>query len=119
MKIKQYLKSLPVGKIVTDKRVLALFKRMGYIFDYNYGYLCARHFFNVWGDGETTLKMHHIFCNRNAHLQKEDDWETWVNEGLLNDKNGFLSDTFEYEGMRFGKQYVSGCFSPYLVKVAD
>lgn len=113
MKIKQYLKSLPVGEVVTKNPVLALFKRMGFIYDYEFGYLLSRRFVDhMFG--------HYLFPQRNAHLEcKNNEWDKWCEEGLLNDDRGFLSETFKYEGMTFGKQYFDGCFMPYLIKLAD
>lgn len=69
MKVSEYLEKLPIGEIVTNKRLLAALKRKGLI-DYSvYGYLC-----------------------------------------------GNVDRVIEYKGSYFTKQYLDGCFYPYLVK---
>ena len=40
MKLLDYIKQLPIGEVVTNKRLLSVLKRKGLIFDYSrFGYL--------------------------------------------------------------------------------
>ena len=129
MKLLDYINQLPIGEVVTNKRLLAVLKRKGLIFDYSlYGYLesCWIYYNGQYG-GKTERwnRMLHIFTkgnaprnyglcadgtkylDRNVSLNCDSDelYKTYGSDGVI-----------EYKGNYFTMQYLSGCFSPYLVK---
>ena len=53
MKLLDYIKQLPIGEVVMNKRFLAVLKRKGLIFDYSrFGYLepCFIYYNEQYGD---------------------------------------------------------------------
>ena len=129
MKLLDYIKQLQIGEVVTNKRLLAVLKRKGLIFDYSmWGYLesCFIYYNEQYGDKtERWNRMLHLFTkgnaprnyglcadgtkylDRNVSLNCDSDelYKTYGSDGVI-----------EYKGNYFTMQYLSGCFSPYLVK---
>ena len=129
MKLSDYIKQLPIGEVVTNKRLLAVLKRKGLIFDYSrLGYLesCRIYYNEQYGNKtERWSRVLHIFTKGNAprnyklckdgtkvlysHIQLDCDGdelrETYGRDGVI-----------EYKGNYFTMQHLYGCFSPYLVK---
>ena len=117
---KEIVNNLPIGEVV-PKRVLAAMKRKGLIYDYSpWGYLenCR-----VWYTEEYKGKeihdyaMLHVFPDGNS--PKEYDLESNLSSySEVIDKFGSDWGKIEYLGHFFERKYLSGCFSPYLVKCA-
>lgn len=129
MKLLDYIKQLPIGEVVMNKRFLAVLKRKGLIFDYSrFGYLepCFIYYNEQYGDKTERLhKMLHIFTKgnapRNYNLCKYGTKVLNCTISLNCDSNELyktygLDGVIEYKGNYFTMQYLSGCFSPYLVK---
>ena len=129
MKLSDYIKQLPIGEVVTNKRLLAVLKRKGLIFDYScFGYLKSCFIYHTWEYGGVTERwnrMLYLFAKGNAprnyrlckdgtkvlesiesiHCSIDCAYEIYGSEGVI-----------EYKGSYFTMQYLDGCFSPYLVK---
>ena len=129
MKLLDYIEKLQIGDVVTNKRLLAVLKRKGLIFDYSFwGYLesCFIYYNEQYGDKtERWHKMLHIFTKGNAPRNYKlcKDGTKVLNSTIsLNCDSDELYKTYgldgviEYKGNYFTMQYISGCFSPYLVK---
>ena len=129
MKLLDYIEKLQIGDVVTNKRLLAVLKRKGLIFDYSFwGYLesCFIYYNEQYGDKtERWHKMLHIFTKGNAPRNYKlcKDGTKVLNSTIsLNCDSDELYKTYgldgviEYKGNYFTMQYLSGCFSPYLVK---
>lgn len=129
MKLLDYIKQLPIGEVVMNKRFLALLKRKGLIFDYSrFGYLepCHLYYNEECKSGTKRLSgMLHLFTKGNAprNYKQCKDGTKYLNDILsLNCDSDELYKTYgldgviEYKGNYFTMQYLSGCFSPYLVK---
>lgn len=129
MKLLDYIKQLQIGEVVTNKRLLAVLKRKGLIFDYSFfGYLesCFIYYNEQYGDKtERWDKMLHLFTKGNAprnYIQCNDGTKVLDRYIQLNCDSDELYKTYgsdgiiEYKGNYFTMQYLSGCFSPYLVK---
>ena len=129
MKLLDYIKQLQIGEVVTNKRLLAVLKRKALIFGYSlHGDLesCWIYYNGQYG-GKTERwnRMLHLFTkgnaprnyglcadgtkylDRNVSLNCDSDelYKTYGSDGVI-----------EYKGNYFTMQYLSGCFSPYLVK---
>ena len=129
MKLLDYIEKLQIGEVVTNKRFLAVLKRKGLIFDYSFfGYLesCFIYYNEQYGDKtERWYNMLHLFTKgnapRNYKLCKDGTKVLNSTISLNCDRNEFyktygLDGVIEYKGNYFTMQYISGCFSPYLVK---
>ena len=129
MKLLDYIKQLQIGEVVTNKRLLSVLKRKGLIFDYScFGYLesCFIYYNEQFGDKtERWHKMLHIFTKGNAprnYKMCKDGTKVLNSTISLNCDSYELHKTYgldgviEYKGNYFTMQYLSGCFSPYLVK---
>lgn len=129
MKLLDYIEKLQIGDVVTNKRLLAALKRKGLIFDYSFwGYLesCFIYYNEQFGDKtERWNKMLHLFTKGNAPRNYKlcKDGTKVLNSTIsLNCDSNELYKTYgldgviEYKGNYFTMQYLSGCFSPYLVK---
>ena len=129
MKLLDYIEKLQIGEVVTNKRLLAALKRKGLIFDYSFfGYLesCFIYYNEQYGDKTERLdKMLHLFTKGNAprNYKQFNDGTKYLDDSLsLNCDSDELHKTYgsdgiiEYKGNYFTMQYLSGCFSPYLVK---
>lgn len=129
MKILDYIKQLPIGEVVTNKRFLAVLKRKGLIFDYSFwGYLESCHLYyneECKSGTERLSRMLHLFTKGNAPRNyKQCKYGTkYLDHNVsLNCDSDELSKTYgldgviEYKGNYFTMQRFSGCFSPYLVK---
>ena len=129
MKILDYIKQLPIGEVVMNKRFLAVLKRKGLIFDYSwFCYLepCHLYYNEECKSGtERWSRMLHLFTKGNAprNYKQCKDGTKYLDDSLsLNCGNDELYKTYgldgviEYKGNYFTMQYLSGCFSPYLVK---
>lgn len=129
MKLLDYIKQLQIGEVVTNKRLLAVLKRKGLIFDYScFGYLesCWIYYNEQYGDKtERWERMLHLFKKGNAprNYRKCADGTKFLDHNVsLNCNSDELSEIYgwdgviEYKGNYFTMQYLSGCFSPYLVK---
>lgn len=129
MKLLDYIEKLQIGELVTNKRLLAVFKRKGLIFDYSvWGYLesCFIYYNEQFGDKtERFNRMLHLFTKgnapRNYKLCKDGTKVLNSTISLNCDSNDLyktygLDGVIEYKGNYFTMQYLSGCFSPYLVK---
>ena len=129
MKLLDYINQLPIGEVVTNKRLLAVLKRKGLIFDYSmWGYLesCFIYYNEQYG-GKTERwnRMLHLFTKGNAprNYKQCNDGTKYLDDRVsLNCDGDELRKTYgmdgviEYKGNYFTMQYLSGCFSPYLVK---
>lgn len=129
MKLLDYIEKLQIGEVVTNKRLLAVLKRKGLIFDYSlYGYLeSCRIYYNSQYGGKTERwdMMLHLFTKGNAprnYIQFEDGTKVLDSHIRLDCDRDELLKTYgrdgviNYKGNYFTMQYLSGCFSPYLVK---
>ena len=130
MKLLDYINQLQIGEVVTNKRLLAVLKRKGLIFDYSFwGYLesCFIYYNEQYGDKtERWHKMLHLFTKGNAPRNYkqckggtkylDDSLSLNCNIEELNKIYGYDGGVIEYKGNYFTMQYLSGCFSPYLVK---
>ena len=129
MKLLDYINQLPIGEVVTNKRLLAVLKRKGLIFDYScFGYLesCWIYYNGQYGNKtERWDRMLHLFTKGNAprnYIQCEDGTKYLDRNVSLNCNSDEVSEIYgwdgviEYKGNYFTMQYLSGCFSPYLVK---
>ena len=129
MKLLDYIEKLQIGEVVTNKRLLAALKRKGLIFDYSlWGYLesCFIYYNEQYGyKTERWDKMLHLFTKGNAprnYIQCKDGTKVLDRYIQLNCDSDELHKTYgldgviEYKGNYFTMQYLSGCFSPYLVK---
>ena len=130
MKLLDYINQLPIGEVVTNKRLLAVLKRKGLIFDYSFwGYLeSCLIYYNEEYRGHTVLmyRMLHLYPKGNSPriyryfkdgskaLKTELVLNCYIDE--LNKTYGYDGGVIEYKGNYFTMQYLSGCFSPYLVK---
>ena len=130
MKVSEYLEKLPIGEIVTNKRLLAALKRKGLIFDYSaHGYLCSCPiYYNEEYNGrvEKYSRMIHLFPSGNAPREYRvcPDGEKFLSCHVstnyecseVDDIYGYDGGVIEYNGSYFTTQYLDGCFCPYLVK---
>ena len=129
MKLSDYIKQLPIGEVVTNKRLLAVLKRKGLIFDYSrFGYLecCTIWHNHVFGEvTERWERTFHLFTKGNAprnYKMCKDGTKVLNSTISLNcdsdelRKTYGMDDVIEYKGNYFTMQYLDGCFSPYLVK---
>ena len=129
MKLLDYIEKLQIGEVVTNKNFLSVLKRKGLIFDYSlWGYLesCFIYYNEQYGDKtERWDKMLHLFTKGNAprkYIQCKDGTKVLDRYIQLNCDSDELYKTYgsdgiiEYKGNYFTMQYLSGCFSPYLVK---
>ena len=129
MKLLDYIEKLQIGEVVTNKRLLAVLKRKGLIFDYSFwGYLesCFIYYNEQYGNNtERWHKMLHLFTKGNAPRNYKlcKDGTKVLNSTIsLNCDSNELYKTYgldgviEYKGNYFTMQYLDGCFSPYLVK---
>ena len=130
MKILDYIKQLPIGEVVMNKRFLAVLKRKGLIFDYSWWcYLESCHLYyneECKSGTERLSRMLHLFTKGNAprNYKQCKDGRKYLDDSLsvncnrdeLNKIYGHDGGVIEYKGNYFTMQYLSGCFSPYLVK---
>lgn len=129
MKLLDYIKQLQIGEVVMNKRFLAVLKRKGLIFDYSWWcYLepCHLYYNEECKSGTERLsRMLHIFTKGNAprnYIQCAGGTKFLDHNVSLNCNSDELRKTYgmdgviEYKGNHFTMQYLSGCFSPYLVK---
>lgn len=129
MKLLDYIENLPMGEVVTNKRLLSVLKRKGLIFDYSrFGYLedcCIYYNGQYGGKTERWDMMLYLFTKGNAprnYTQFEDGTKVLDSHVHLNCNGDELRETYgmdgviEYKGNYFTMQYLDGCFSPYLVK---
>ena len=129
MKLLDYIKQLKIGEVVTNKRLLSVLKRKGLIFDYSrFGYLesCFIYYNEQYGDKtERWNRMLYLFSKGNAPRNYElckDGTKFLDNRVSLDCNSDEVSEIYgwdgviEYKGNYFTRQYLSGCFSPYLVK---
>ena len=129
MKLLDYINQLPIGAVVTNKRLLSVLKRKGLIFDYScFGYLESCFiYYNVQYGGKTERydMMLYLFTKGNAPRNYKlcKDGTKVLNSTIsLNCDSNELYKTYgldgviEYKGNYFTMQYLSGCFNPYLVK---
>lgn len=129
MKLLDYINQLPIGAVVTNKRLLSVLKRKCLIFDYSrFGYLesCFIYYNEQYGDKtERWSSMLHIFTKGNAPRKYGlcADGTKYLEHNVSLDCNSDeVSEIYgwdgviEYKGNYFTMQYLDGCFSPYLVK---
>ena len=129
MKLLDYINQLQIGEVVTNKKFLAVLKRKGLIFDYSFwGYLesCFIYYNEQYGNKtERWNRMLYIFTKGNAPRNYElckDGTKFLDNRVSLDCNSDEVSEIYgwdgviEYKGNYFTMQYLSGCFSPYLVK---
>ena len=129
MKLLDYIKQLQMGEVVKNKRFLAVLKRKGLIFDYSWWcYLepCYLYYNEECKSVTKRLsRMLHLFTRGNAprnYIQCADGTKDLDHNVSLNCDSDELHKTYvldgviEYKGNYFTMQYLSGCFSPYLVK---
>ena len=129
MKLSDYIKQLQIGEVVTNKRLLAVLKRKGLIFNYScFGYLeSCWIYYNVQYGGKTERwdMMLHLFTKGNAprNYRQCADGTKYLDDRVSLDCDGDeLRETYgmdgviEYKGNYFTMHYLDGCFSPYLVK---
>ena len=130
MKLLDYIEKLPIGGVVTNKRLLAVLKRKGLIFDYSFfGDIEPCY---IYCNGKRGLatdncdRTLYLFPNGNAprnYIQFQNGnigLDVFVslncNRDELNKIYGYDGGVIEYKGNYFTMQYLIGCFSPYLVK---
>lgn len=114
---KEILEKMPIGEVV-PKRILSAMKRKGLIFDYSpWGYLeSARIWYKEMYNSreESNYVRRELFPNANAHDCEFSDLHPGLSREEIIDK--YTGGHIEYLGFTFDTQYLSGCFSPYLVK---
>ena len=129
MKLLDYINQLPIGEVVTNKRLLSVLKRKGLIFDDSrFGYLesCSIYYNGQYGGKTERWDMTlYLFTKGNAprNYKQCNDGTKYLDDSLsLNCNGDELRETYgmdgviEYKGNYFTMQYLDGCFSPYLVK---
>lgn len=118
--IKELLSTYKIGQSIEDKRILAYFKRLGFIWDYSqWGYLESI----VVETIDNEIKCCTLFpkCNT-KDLEKLDGamWEKWRQSSCKSDMsyddfiNTYTGNYFKWDKYTFTKVYVSGCFASYL-----
>ena len=114
---KEILAKMPCGEVV-PKRILAAMKRKGLIFDYSaWGYLenCRIWYSEEWNGREIRdYVMLHIFPKGKS--VKEYDNHPDLSRSEILDSFGSDWGEINYLGFTFEVKYLSGCFSPYLIK---
>lgn len=116
MKITENLEQLPIGEVV-PKKVLAVLKRVGLIYDYSsFGYLESCQLRYHYDDGYRDHKYAETFPLGNAPkvYSNPDEDMTWEE---MQEKYKY-NETIKYKEWEFDTKYLSGCFQPYLVKVS-
>ena len=116
-------KTIKVGSIVTDKRILYKFKRNGFIWDYSqWGYL-ENLIIRTKDDRDFSL---YLSSNGNCKVAEKFDnamWEKWRQGHAKTDllysecDEIFGFNEFTFNGMTFATKYVDGCFCPFLVRI--
>ena len=110
----EILQNLPCGEAVTSKQILSAMKRKGLIYDYSrWGYLENCRFWYKDNDYSNYV-MVYLFPNRNSPRQY-DNHPNISHEEILEKYNDSWGK-IEYLGFTFEIKYLSGCFSPYLIK---
>ena len=117
---KEILEKMPCGEVVHNRQILAAMKRKGLIFDYSWwGYLenCRMWYSEKWNGREIRdYVMLHIFPKGKS--TKEYDNDTKMSRSEILDEFGSDWGKINYLGFTFELKYLSGCFSPYLIKTA-
>lgn len=116
-------KTIKVGSIVTDKRILYKLKRKGFIWDYSqWGYLenlrittTEKREFYLYLSSEGKCKEAEKFKNAMYEKWRQGDAKTELTYSECYDLFGI--NEFTFEGMVFRAKYVDGCFNPYLMRV--
>lgn len=130
MKLSDYIEQLPIGGVVTNKRLLSVLKRNGLIFDYSrFGYIESCLIYYNEQDGDETERwnrMLHLFPKGNAprNYKQCKDGTKYLDDSVslncnrdeLNKIYGYDGGVIEYKDNYFTMHYFDGCFSPYLVK---
>lgn len=115
---KEILANMPCGEIV-PKRILAAMKRKGLIYDYSaWGYLenCRFWYKEEWNGREISdYVMIYLFPKSNS--PKVYDNHPNLSREQIHSQFGNSWGEIEYLGNTFEVKYLSGCFSPYLVKI--
>lgn len=113
MKITEILEQLPIGEVV-PKKVLAVLKRVGLIYDYSwYGYLESAKLVYSYEDGERGSNYQELFPLKNAPK------DGFVGNLSYDDyMNKYPGGRIKYKEWEFDTKYLSGCFKPYLVKAS-
>ena len=119
MRITDYLESLPIGAVITDKRVLSVLKRAGIIYDYSqFGYLESQNVYykSNWDGRKTT---DHIFSYQGKEI-KDGEVGSVLNP-FPNSSDMYKAGwnnyiDAEYKGFKLGSKYLDGCFNAYLIK---
>lgn len=119
MSVTEYLESLPIGEVITDKRVLSVLKRAGVIYDYSkFGYLESQNVYykSDWDGKETT---EHIFSYKGRKIAD-------IEQGSICNPFNNITEMYqagwdkyldaEYKGFKLGSKYLDGCFNAYLIK---
>ena len=117
--VTEYLESLPIGQVITNKSVLSVLKRAGVIYDYSqFGYLESQNVYykSDWNGKETT---EHIFSYQGRKISDIEQGSISnpfknITEMYQAGWNNYL-DT-EYKGFKLGSKYLDGCFNAYLIK---
>ena len=114
MKIIEYLERLPIGEIITNKRVLSVLYRLGLIAGYSdWGYLEGKWIEGeMWEDGYRSRHLEELFPLGNA----QDDSLQYQSSDFIFGVNK-VGQNIEYKGFTLGSKYLDGCFKPYLYKV--
>lgn len=116
-------KTIKVGSIVTDKRILYKLKRKGFIWDYSqWGYLEDLRI--ITNDNrEFSLYLSSAGKCKEAEKFKNAMWEKY-RQGQANTEMTFFecyelfgANKFTWEGMVFSTKYIDGCFKPYLIRI--
>lgn len=117
MRASEFLSNLRKGEVITDKRILAILKRAGIIYDYSqWGYLESQ---NVYYYDEYYKTLEHIFTYKGGEIKEGDlgsiskpfkDLQAVIDAGYAYDIDA------DYKGVKLGSMYLDGCFDAYLYK---
>ena len=120
--VTEYLESLPIGEVITNKSVLSVLKRAGVIYDYSqFGYLESQNVYykSDWNGKETT---EHIFSYQGRKISD-------IEQGSISNPFKNITEMYqagwdkyldaEYKGFKLGSKYLDGCFNSYLIKTGD
>jgi hypothetical protein len=115
MKVTDILTNLPIGEII-PKRVLAVLKRSGLIYDYShFGYLEGQwiYYINCFGERERT----HTYAGKEPKANELGSMENPFPTLQAAREAGYV-DWIElhYKGFTLKGKYLSGCFNQYLIK---
>lgn len=115
MKNAEILKKMNVGDIVTNKQLLATFKKLNHIYDYSFwGYLESGRIYYKVTEPNGRMSWDYIFAELIANKTARKIIDNSVYVDSSNIAHAYTKNEFSYGGCTFRTKYLSGCFQPYL-----